>query len=65
MNDDDQIVMKAEFDERQARALSFAIDFTLEKWVGQGDMDQEMLMHMRTAFHGMILEFNLSRDMTS
>ena len=62
MDDDEKLVMKAEFDERQARALSPAINFTLEKWTGQEDIDQEMLMHMRTAFHGMILEFNLSRD---
>ena len=62
MNDDERLVIKAEFDERQARALSSAINFTLDKWAGQEDIDQEMLISMKTAFHGMILEFNLSRD---
>ena len=61
---EDQLIIKADFNERQARALSSAINFTLDKWAGQEDLDQEMLLAMKTAFHGMILEFNLSKDMT-
>ena len=61
---EDELIIKADFNERQARALSSAIDFTLDKWTGQEDLDQEMLFIMKTAFHGMILEFNLSKDMS-
>ena len=62
---EDQLVLKCDFDERTTRAISSAIDFTLEKWAGGGDLDQEMLIQMRSAFHSMILEFNFNRDMSS
>ena len=61
---EEEMIIKADFNERQARALSSAIDFTLEKWAGKEPIDQEMLFTMKTAFHGMILEFNLSKNMS-
>ena len=54
--------LSAEFDERTTRAISGAINFTLDKWAGQEDIDQEMLMMLRNVFHSMILEFNFAKD---
>ena len=62
MSEEEELIMKVEFNERTARALSSAIDFTLEKWVGQEPIDQEVLIAMKHAFHGMLLEFNFNRD---
>ena len=55
--------LSADFDERTTRAVSGAINFTLEKWAGQEDIDQEMLMMLRNVFHSMILEFNYAKQM--
>ena len=44
-------------DERSIRALSFAVDFTLEKWTGQGEADQELLLALKPYLHGCVLEF--------
>ena len=55
--------VKAEFNERSARAVSSAIDFTLEKWTGQEHIDQEALFNLKTFFHMLLLEFNYHRDM--
>tara|TARA_Y100000817_G_scaffold60478_3_gene45259 strand:+ start:4232 stop:4423 length:192 start_codon:yes stop_codon:yes gene_type:complete len=49
-------------DERAVRALSAAVNFTLDKWAGQGDMDQEELFCLKPFLHGAILEFNLMRS---
>ena len=54
--------LTAEFDERTTRAVSGAINFTLDKWAGQEDIDQEMLMRLRHVFHSMILEFNFAKE---
>ena len=54
--------LSAEFDERTTRAISGAINFTLDKWAGQEDIDQETLMMLRNVFHSMILEFNFAKD---
>ena len=55
--------LSADFDERTTGAVSGAIDFTLAKWAGQEDIDQEMLMTIKPVFHSMILEFNFARSM--
>ena len=49
-------------DERSVRALSFAVDFTLEKWTGQGEVDQEELFKLKHFLQGAIFEFELSRS---
>ena len=36
-----------EFDERAIRALHSAVGMTLEKWTGQGDLDQEELFKLK------------------
>jgi len=35
----------------------FAVDFTLEKWTGQGKADQELLIALKPYLHGCVLEF--------
>ena len=49
--------------DRSIRALKEAIDFTLEKWAGQEQIDQEALMIMRPEFDKMMLEmaFNIEK----
>ena len=54
---DEVPVISVTMSERNVRAINSAIEFTLEKWAGQGDMDQETLINLRTQFRGMILEF--------
>ena len=48
-------------DERAVRALSTAVNFTLEKWAGDGFIDQEELLGLKPFLQGAVLEFNLYR----
>ena len=48
--------------DRSIRALKEAIDFTLEKWAGQEQIDQEALMIMRPEFDKMMLEMAFNID---
>jgi|TARA_B100000035_G_scaffold79441_1_gene66501 hypothetical protein len=50
-------------DERAIRALSSAVNFTLDKWAGQGFMDQEELFCLKPFLYGAILEFDLMRSL--
>lgn len=58
---DDDVKMVCQLDERTCRALLSAVEFTLEKWTGQEEIDQEQLFHLKPALQGMTLEFNLLR----
>ena len=49
--------------ERSVRALHSAVVFTLEKWAGQGDLDQECLIGIKSSLQGCLFEFDYSRDM--
>lgn len=51
-----------EIDERGVRALHSAVAMTLEKWSGQGDVDQEQLFALRHSLQASIFEFDLDRD---
>ena len=44
-------------DERAVKALHSAVCFTLTKWAGQEDIDQEELQNLRTFLQGAIFEF--------
>ena len=46
-------------DERAVRALHSACDYSLNKWSGEGFMDQEELFNLRTFLQGAIFEFQL------
>ena len=49
-------------DERAIRALHSAVDYTLQKWAGEGFMDQEELINLRTFLQGAVLEFDFQRS---
>ena len=50
------------FDERAIRALHAAVSYTLEKWTGQGKMDQEELFCLKPFLQGAIFEFDFERQ---
>jgi hypothetical protein len=47
--------------ERCTRAIRDAVLFTLEKWAGQEDIDQEQLIALKSVMHGCVLEFEFGR----
>ena len=51
-------------DERAVRALSAAVNFTLDKWAGQEDLDQEELFGLKYFLQGAVLEFDFQRSPT-
>jgi hypothetical protein len=50
-------------DERAVKALHSAVCFTLEKWTGQGEIDQIELQSLRPFLQGAIFEFTFSKSM--
>jgi len=48
--------------ERSVRAIHSAVVFTLDKWAGQGELDQECLLGMKPALQGCLFEFDLNRS---
>lgn len=48
-------------DERAIKALHSSVAFTLEKWAGQGEMDQEELFALKPFLQGCLLEFQFHR----
>ena len=58
----DEITITLTCTDRTIRALAFAVSHTLEKWTGQGDADQEMLMALKTHLQGCVLEFVYHQD---
>ena len=50
------------FDERMLRAVTSAVNYTLERWAGDGFIDQEMLFATRPVLQAAILEFDFHRD---
>ena len=53
----DNISISVNLDERATRTLSWAVDYSLAHWSGQGEVDQEMLIALRHQLHGCMLEF--------
>ena len=49
--------------ERSVRALHSAVVFTLDKWAGQGELDQECLIGIKAPLQGCIFEFNYDLNM--
>ena len=48
--------------ERSVRALHSAVVFALEKWTGQGELDQECLLGIKPALQGCVFEFDFNRS---
>ena len=58
----EEIVLNVELKERMVRALHSAVCFTLEKWAGQEDIDQEELLNLKVALQGCIFEFDFGKN---
>ena len=48
-------------DERAVRALHSAVVYTLDKWAGEGELDQEELINLKTFLQGAVFEFQFHR----
>lgn len=57
-----QATVEVHINERAIRALHSAVTMTLDKWAGQGDLDQEQLISLKHSLAGCILEFDFSRE---
>ena len=55
----EELHIAAEFNERAIRALHCAVSMTLEKWTGQGKVDQEELFMLKHFLQGAIFEFEI------
>ena len=60
--EEDNPTISIVLDERATRALSQAVNFTMDKWAGQEPIDQEELFNLKPFLHGACLEFNLMRS---
>lgn len=49
------------FDERAVKALHSSCVYTLEKWAGEGELDQEELINLKTYLQGAVFEFQLMK----
>ena len=59
----EELHIVCEFDERAVRALHSAVALTLQKWTGQGEVDQEELFKLKTFLQSAIFEFDLGRPL--
>lgn len=57
----EELHIACEFNERAIRALHSAVAMTLEKWTGQGEVDQEELFKLKCFLQSAIFEFDFSR----
>ena len=48
-------------DERSLIAITSAVQYTLDKWAGEGFIDQEALFAVRPVLHAGTLEFQFKR----
>jgi hypothetical protein len=47
--------------ERCTRAIHSAVCYTLNRWAGEGDMDQEQLLALKPFLQGCVFEFEFNR----
>lgn len=59
--DDNSPRIGLNLDERSVRALHSAVAYTLRKWTGEGDMDQESLFDLKSRLQGAVFEFEFRR----
>ena len=57
----DEPHVELKLNERCARALHSAVCFTLEKWTGQEEIDQEQLIALKPFMQGCVFEFDYAR----
>ena len=54
-------LIELKMDERTTRAVHSAVVFTLDKWTGQEEIDQEQLLALKPFFQGCVFEFDFGR----
>ena len=57
----EEALIELKMDERTTRAVHSAVVFTLEKWTGQEEIDQEQLLALKPFLQGCCFEFDLGR----
>ena len=57
----EEALIELKMDERTTRAVHSAVCFTLEKWTGQEEIDQEQLIALKPFLQGCVFEFDLGR----
>ena len=57
----DEPFIELKINERGVRALHSALVFTLEKWTGQEEIDQEELLALKPFMQGCVFEFDYQR----
>ena len=57
----DEPLVELKMNERTTRAVHSAVVFTLEKWTGQEEIDQEQLLALKPFFQGCVFEFDFGR----
>ncbi len=58
---DNEPLIELTMDERTTRAVHGAVVFTLEKWTGQENIDQEQLIALKPFLQGCVFEFDFGR----
>ena len=59
--EDEEFKLNIVVNERGIRALHSAVDYTLNKWSGQEEIDQEALIDMRIFLQGALFECEFNR----
>ena len=57
----DEPLVELKMNERTTRAVHSAVVFTLDKWTGQEEIDQEQLLALKPFFQGCVFEFDFGR----
>ena len=57
----DEPLIELKINERGMRAVHSAVVFTLAKWTGQEEIDQEQLLMLKPFFQGCVFEFDFDR----
>jgi len=58
---EDEALIELKINERGMRAVHSAVCFTLDKWTGQEEIDQEQLLALKPFFQGCCFEFDFGR----
>lgn len=58
---EEEALIELKMNERTTRAVHSAVCFTLEKWTGQEEIDQEQLLALKPFFQGCCFEFDFDR----
>ena len=57
----DEPLIELKINERGMRAVHAAVCFTLDKWTGQEEIDQEQLLMLKPFLQGCVFEFDYGK----